>query len=81
MPSLTAASLALFLWLKNIGMAMAARMPMMMITIRSSMSVKPRWPALLFIVPAFPSVTVGYKPFWGSSSDFRDELRPGRAHP
>ena len=41
MPSLTAASLALFLWLKNIGMAMAARMPMMMITIRSSMSVKP----------------------------------------
>ena len=44
MPSLTAASLALSLWFKNIGMAIAARIPMMMITIRSSMSVKPFWP-------------------------------------
>ena len=28
-------------WLRNVGMAMAARMPMMMMTTRSSMSVKP----------------------------------------
>src|SRR5665647_1157116 len=41
MPSLTEASLALSLWLRNMGIAIAARMPMMMITIRSSMRVKP----------------------------------------
>ena len=42
-PPLTAASFALSRWLMNIGMAIAARMPMMMMTMRSSMSVKPRW--------------------------------------
>ena len=32
---------ALFFWLRNAGMAMAARMPMMIMTTSSSMSVKP----------------------------------------
>src|SRR5665647_3664613 len=40
-PSLMADSLALSRWLRNIGIAIAARMPMMMITIKSSMRVKP----------------------------------------
>jgi len=42
--------------LRNIGIAIAARMPMMMITIRSSMSVNPNCPAvgaLLAPVAAF----------------------------
>ena len=40
-PSLTADSLALSRWPRNIGIAIAARMPMMMITISNSMRVKP----------------------------------------
>jgi hypothetical protein len=35
------ASLALLFWLRNDGMAIAARMPMIRITTRSSISVKP----------------------------------------
>src|SRR4051794_21559872 len=34
-------SCAFFFWFKNSGMAIAARMPMMIMTTRSSMSVKP----------------------------------------
>ena len=37
----TAESLALSRWLRNIGIAIAARMPMMMITMSSSISVNP----------------------------------------
>ena len=32
---------AFFFWLRNVGMAIAARMPMMIITTRSSIRVKP----------------------------------------
>src|SRR5436305_3209845 len=38
---LAAVSCAFFFWFRNNGMAIAARMPMMIMTTRSSMSVKP----------------------------------------
>ena len=46
MPSVLTSDLAevdfaLFFWLRNAGMAIAARMPMMIMTTSSSMSVKP----------------------------------------
>ena len=47
--SLTAESLARSRWLRNIGIAIAARMPMMMITISNSISVNPSLRLVFFI--------------------------------
>ena len=64
---LASASRALSLWAKNDGIAIAARMPMISITTRSSTRVKPSSRPIRFLRFSNISYLLGTNPHWSQS--------------